>query len=42
MLIKENAKAPEFTLAGIGGKTVSSTELLSRGPLVLSFYRGKW
>lgn len=34
--------APEFTLNDPDGKPVSSRELLARGPLVLSFYRGVW
>jgi peroxiredoxin len=32
--------APEFILNGPNGKPVSSRELLTRGPLVISFYRG--
>jgi peroxiredoxin len=34
--------APEFTLRDAGGATVSSRELLARGPLVVTFYRGVW
>ena len=34
--------APEFILNDPDGKPVSSRELLGRGPLVLSFYRGVW
>jgi peroxiredoxin len=34
--------APEFTLLDADGKAVSSRELLARGPLVISFYRGVW
>ncbi len=34
--------APEFVLRDSDGKEVSSRELLARGPLVLSFYRGVW
>ncbi len=34
--------APEFTLLDADGKPVSSRELLARGPLVVSFYRGVW
>ncbi len=34
--------APEFTLNDPDGKPVSSRELLARGPLVISFYRGVW
>jgi peroxiredoxin len=36
------AKAPEFCLPDHNGKTVSSAELLNRGRLVLSFFRGRW
>jgi peroxiredoxin len=35
-------KAPEFTLRDADGASVSSLELLSRGPLVATFYRGVW
>jgi peroxiredoxin len=34
--------APELTLNDSDGKPVSSRELLARGPLVVSFYRGVW
>jgi peroxiredoxin len=34
--------APEFTLNDPNGDPVSSRELLAKGPLVLSFYRGVW
>lgn len=34
--------APEFTLRDGDGVTVSSRELLARGPLVATFYRGVW
>lgn len=35
-------KAPEFTLQDANGNLVSSRSLLSKGPLVLTFYRGVW
>jgi peroxiredoxin len=35
-------KAPVFTLNDPEGNPVSSAELLSKGPLVISFYRGVW
>ncbi len=35
-------KAPSFTLPNVAGKRVSSAELLAKGPLVVSFYRGGW
>lgn len=34
--------APEFELPDAKGEIVSSKDLLTRGPLVLSFYRGSW
>lgn len=40
--LKVGDKAPVFTLDDPDGHPVSSTELLSRGPLVVSFYRGVW
>lgn len=33
---------PEFRLPSVTGTVVDSRELLSRGPLVISFYRGGW
>jgi len=40
--LKAGERAPEFTLKGPDGKSVSSRELLNHGPLVASFYRGVW
>ncbi len=39
---KAGERAPEFVLADPDGKPVSSRELLAKGPLVISFYRGVW
>ena len=39
---KAGDTAPEFALLDPEGKQVTSRELLARGPLVLSFYRGVW
>jgi peroxiredoxin len=39
---KAGDTAPEFTLLDPDGKPVSSRELLAKGPLVISFYRGVW
>lgn len=36
------AKAPEFVLPDQNGDRVSSSELLSKGPLVINFFRGRW
>jgi hypothetical protein len=35
-------KAPEFSLPNAAGRVVRLRELLARGPVVLSFYRGRW
>jgi peroxiredoxin len=40
--LKVGARAPDFALPNVQGQMVSSSELLLRGPLVLSFYRGVW
>lgn len=34
--------APAFELANTAGETVRSADLLARGPLVVTFYRGFW
>jgi hypothetical protein len=34
--------APDFTLPNAAGAPVSLVELRARGPVVLSFYRGRW
>jgi hypothetical protein len=33
---------PAFTLANQDGAAVSSDALVARGPLVISFFRGRW
>ena len=40
--LKVGDKAPAFTLKDADGVDVSSTDLLARGPLVVTFYRGVW
>ena len=40
--LKVGDHAPAFTLNDPDGKPVSSADLLSKGPLVISFYRGVW
>jgi peroxiredoxin len=40
--LKAGDKCPEFGMMSADGKLVRSSELLSQGPLVLSFYRGVW
>jgi len=40
--VKVGDRAPDFTLPNTGGRLVSLAGLLGRGPVVLSFYRGRW
>ena len=40
--IKVGEILPEFSLSDENGKVVSSKDVLARGPLALSFYRGVW
>ena len=40
--LKVGDRAPSFTLFNQDHVEVASTELLSRGPLVVSFFRGHW
>ena len=40
--LKAGDRTPEFELPSVDGRLVSSEELLGRGPLVLSFFRGGW
>jgi hypothetical protein len=35
-------KLPSFMLPNVSGKMVSSGDILAKGPMVLSFYRGVW
>ncbi len=35
-------KAPTFTLTNTLGKHITSSDLLVKGPVVISFYRGAW
>lgn len=41
-ILKEGDRAPEFVLKDPFGEKVSSKELLGKGPLVVSFFRGLW
>ncbi len=34
--------APEFTLPDQNGNLIKASDLLAKGPLVVSFYRGLW
>ena len=39
---KVGDRAPDFTLPGASGEPVSLSSWLARGPVVASFYRGRW
>ena len=41
-VLKKGDRAPQFLLPDHNGKMVSSGDLLSKGPLVVGFYRGVW
>jgi hypothetical protein len=40
--LKEGEPAPDFLLPNALGTDISLSELLRKGPVVLSFYRGGW
>ena len=41
-IVKVGAKMPAFALANHDGRRISSDDVLARGPMVLSFFRGSW
>ena len=41
-VVKVGERAPDFTLPSTDGKAVALRDLLARGPVVLSFFRGRW
>ena len=41
-IVKVGRPAPDFTLPNAAGQPVSLADLRARGPVVLSFYRGRW
>jgi peroxiredoxin len=41
-VVKVGDKAPDFTLKNTADQDVSLYTLLGDGPVVLTFYRGKW
>lgn len=41
-VLAAGAPAPRFTLPDAYGETVDSGRLLASGPLVVTFYRGRW
>ncbi len=40
--LKVGDQAPDFTLPDPEGKHVSAKDLIAKGPLVVTFYRGMW
>jgi AhpC/TSA family len=41
-IVKAGQPAPDFALPDADGRQVSLSELRARGPVALSFYRGRW
>jgi len=41
-VVKVGERAPDFTLPDADGEPVSLASLVARGPVVLSFFRGRW
>jgi hypothetical protein len=41
-VVKIGELAPEFALPNAAGREVRLAELRARGPVVLSFFRGRW
>lgn len=41
-IVKVGESMPSFTLPNQDGVQISSRSLLAQGPLVVTFYRGKW
>jgi hypothetical protein len=40
--LKAGDRAPAFALNNQDGNSVSSADLLAKGPLVITFFRGHW
>jgi hypothetical protein len=40
--VQVGALAPDFALANTEGREVTLNDFLDKGPLVISFYRGRW
>jgi peroxiredoxin len=40
--LKAGDRAPQFALKDANGREIASQELLAKGPLVVTFYRGVW
>jgi hypothetical protein len=41
-IVRAGQPAPRFTLPDTEGRPVALADLVARGPVVLSFYRGRW
>ena len=41
-VLKAGDKAPDFVLPNANEQLIDSRALLARGPLVVTFYRGRW
>ena len=41
-VLKAGDKAPDFVLPNAAKQPVDSRALLAKGPLVVTFYRGRW
>ena len=41
-VLKAGDRAPEFVLSDWAGASMDSRRLLAAGPLVVTFYRGRW
>jgi hypothetical protein len=41
-IVRVGQSAPEFTLPNGSGQPIALEDMLARGPVVLSFYRGRW
>jgi hypothetical protein len=40
--LKVGDRAPSFALEATDGSTVAFEPLVARGPVILTFYRGRW
>ncbi len=41
-VVKVGERAPDFTLPNAAGRRIGLADLVRRGPVVLSFFRGRW
>lgn len=41
-IVKVGSAAPTFALANHDGSRMASADVLARGPMVLSYFRGSW